>query len=403
MKPLSIIHTADLHLGSSFSSFKDQRIGETLSNEQFQILTKLENYQKEKEAQLILIAGDLFDSPSVNKGIIDRVKASLERMAPARVILVAGNHDPYIEGGYYDAPWPDNVYIAKPGQNNRFIFQDLAVEVDALSFSELYHKTSLYPAEETVEILIEGESDSDIQPFRILIMHGEFDVLDSNYNPIPSSSIPDETYDYVALGHIHMESEGKIGQRGATWAYPGPPQGRGFDELYVRHFRYGEIQRLPAKPYYQYHQQEWEKFPSHHRAFLIHEIDGTETYTETELVDLILKDLDKWQASLSDLDLETSLLRLQITGEPAFSAYQLDPSYLKRAVEEAGYFYIQIEDLTREPYDPDHLKNIKGFGEIFVGVIEGREKTVASQADREQLVRARDLILKTQRRLEHEN
>ena len=53
---------------------------------------------------------------------------------------------------------------------------------------------------------------------------------ESNYGPISPSDIAASGLDYLALGHVHKAS-GLQREGNTFWAYPGCPEGRGFDEL----------------------------------------------------------------------------------------------------------------------------------------------------------------------------
>lgn len=50
------------------------------------------------------------------------------------------------------------------------------------------------------------------------------------YGPIPRADIAASGLAYLALGHVHAGS-GLQWEGGTAWAYPGCPEGRGFDEL----------------------------------------------------------------------------------------------------------------------------------------------------------------------------
>ncbi len=419
-RTLHIIHTADFHLGTEFSSFKDPDKRKILQQEHIDVLYRLEQYQKEKDADLILIAGDLFDSPNVSRTLIDRVRQSFDRMRPAKIIICAGNHDPYFEGGYWQEKWPDNVYIAGPGKVRRFIFPKLCSVIETASFSDFHHSKALFSGTEVVDSNVKPSEDEDFdtnptegvdpdtnsndyQFFKILMLHGDFDVARSSYNPISISSVSHQHYDYIALGHIHQELEGRISLRDAVWAYPGCPQGRGFDELGSRHFRYSEIDLLPKSKFHQMTNQNWQKLPSHVRPFLIHEVDCSAAETEFGLQQLVEADLIQWQQSLTEIDLKKSILRIVLKGEPDFGSYSVDPVHLKAQLENAGYFYIEIKDQTSERYDPEHLRHLKGFGSVFVQVLEEQQAKADNDAEKQRVLRARDLILKAKRRAEYEN
>ena len=63
----------------------------------------------------------------------------------------------------------------------------------------------------------------------LLCIHGELGSADSVYDPITEQELRDSGMDYVALGHIHKASG--LQKAGNTWyAWPGCPEGRGFDE-----------------------------------------------------------------------------------------------------------------------------------------------------------------------------
>ena len=64
----------------------------------------------------------------------------------------------------------------------------------------------------------------------ILCLHGDVSGPASRYGPVTREQIGLCGADYLALGHIHQGSG--LNKEGNTfWAYPGCPEGRGFDEL----------------------------------------------------------------------------------------------------------------------------------------------------------------------------
>ena len=62
----------------------------------------------------------------------------------------------------------------------------------------------------------------------ILCLHGEVGAA-GDYAPISPRSLENSGAAYAALGHIHAADSGRAGN--TLWAYPGCPEGRGFDEL----------------------------------------------------------------------------------------------------------------------------------------------------------------------------
>ena len=68
---LSIVHLADLHLGASYSFLPPAKAA-TARESQFTTLARAVEYANAQFANAILIAGDLFDSPTPAPEIVTR-------------------------------------------------------------------------------------------------------------------------------------------------------------------------------------------------------------------------------------------------------------------------------------------------------------------------------------------
>lgn len=71
-------------------------------------------------------------------------------------------------------------------------------------------------------------------------------MKDSRYRPIPLQQIAQSGLDYLALGHVHACSGVQLAGKTA-YAYPGCPEGRGFDELGDKGFLAGEVDKGSVK------------------------------------------------------------------------------------------------------------------------------------------------------------
>jgi len=91
--PIRIIHTADNHIGLPFKQYP--AVAERLIAERFLALERLVAIANEQSAHFFVVAGDLFDSPRVRVGDIDKVAAVLRGFTGEAVIVVPGNHDYY--------------------------------------------------------------------------------------------------------------------------------------------------------------------------------------------------------------------------------------------------------------------------------------------------------------------
>ena len=97
---LRILHTADWHLGQTLRGHSREYEHET-------VLTSLIEIVQEKEIDVLLVAGDVFDSqhPSgESQALFYRTLARLHRARPQmQVVIIAGNHD---SAGRLEAPHP---------------------------------------------------------------------------------------------------------------------------------------------------------------------------------------------------------------------------------------------------------------------------------------------------------
>ena len=73
-----------------------------------------------------------------------------------------------------------------------------------------------------------------------MLLHGEVGVRDSRYRAMTLKDVEQSGADYLALGHVHAFSAACSRQGAPFWAYPGCPEGRGFDELGDKGFLTGD-------------------------------------------------------------------------------------------------------------------------------------------------------------------
>lgn len=220
MKKIKILHTADIHFDTPFSGMTPRQA--LKSKEELKLVfEKITQLSLDKQVDIILIAGDIFDNLSVNKSTLHFIKTCLQKINDIRVFISPGNHDPFNEKSFYSiVEWPDNVYIFK-GKMEKVLLEDLNTVVWGAAFNTVHVNRSLLKEVKREE----GYNN-------IMVLHGEISIAkDGNdYNPIMEDDIVKSNMDYIALGHRHKFSE--IKKAGNTYySYSGCPQGRGFDEI----------------------------------------------------------------------------------------------------------------------------------------------------------------------------
>lgn len=215
---LNIIHGADFHLDSPFSGLSPERAAQR-RGEQRDLLTRLAQLAREKQADLVLLSGDLMDGETVYRETAQALSQALGGI-PCPVFLAPGNHDCYSPSSVYATlDWPDNVHI----------FTSPAVEgVDLPQLNCTVYGRAFCSPHETDSPLAGFQAAEDGR-LTLACLHGDT-APGSGYGPISQEEIAASGLDYLALGHVHQYSG--LQRAGRTvWAYPGCPEGRGFDEL----------------------------------------------------------------------------------------------------------------------------------------------------------------------------
>jgi len=232
-----ILHAADFHLDSAFTGLNEQQARQR-RQESRDLTRRMVEYANDHGVQLMLLAGDLFDSDSIYGQTAEELAAALAEFR-GHVVIAPGNHDCYTAASPYARTlWPDNVLIFT------------APEMLSMGLSFPQYGCTVYGAAftapempESAELAGIAEQDGNVA---IGILHGEAGVKDSRYRPISLQQIAQSGLDYLALGHVHACSGVQLAGKTA-YAYPGCPEGRGFDELGDKGFLAGEVDKGSVK------------------------------------------------------------------------------------------------------------------------------------------------------------
>jgi len=307
---IKMLHTADLHLCSPFAALDDKKAREMRAG-QFVLLSEIVSLAGDENVDAILIAGDLFDTATVPHSDAAAAAAILGR-TKIPIFIAPGNHDPITGRSPYSlAAWPENVHIFRSETITRVSFPDF--DVYGAAFNSPFVEKSL----------LAGFSAERDKP-SVMVLHGEPNQAQPRWNSILPVEIAACGIDYLALGHVHLRSEPqKLGK--TTYAFPGCPGGRGFDELGEKGVYLvtiaGEVQA--------------QFVPLHARKFL------TVTVELNEEVSPLKNALDALPSGSGD-----ALIKLVLRGE--FPPEKLDCKALCEALSDRAY-YIKIYDETRLP------------------------------------------------------
>ncbi|GAB4019811.1 MAG: exonuclease SbcCD subunit D C-terminal domain-containing protein [Bdellovibrio sp.] len=253
MKKIKILHTSDWHLGKKF--FKQSRLPE-----QQLFIEYLKNVIREMEIDVILIAGDIFDTPHPPHEAVSIYFEFLNFLSKQKVhaFIIAGNHD---SGLFIESPSPllEGKNITTCGRllkedelNLADCSRELVIKGTKIHFSlipyfrnleleTLAHKWNLKldNREDVLNLLNEifdKTSDKNCH-FNILLAHhlfgpyglsgSEQGISLSNLDSIPLELIRGR-YDYTALGHIHKAQQ--FNKEQSPIVYSGSPLPMRFSE-----------------------------------------------------------------------------------------------------------------------------------------------------------------------------
>ena len=229
---LRLLHTADVHLGARHGDLGEQAAAQR--ERQFAAFSATVDLALAEKVDLVLIAGDLFDTNTQPRRSVERVAAQLKRLADAtiRTVIIPGTHDVYDRSSIYRAhditamaghPAASGLVTVLTPESPELDIPALDVIVYARVFA-----TKKAPASPFAGFHAES---TEKRTWRIGMIHGSLLILgrtDHDDVVFNAEEIAASDLDYLALGHWHSFVQGKSG--GTTYAYPGSPEAVAVDQ-----------------------------------------------------------------------------------------------------------------------------------------------------------------------------
>ena len=353
MKETKIIHTSDLHLGTTFKMLGDKSKLHRLDCQT--VFSNIIDLCIKEKVNALLIAGDLFDTPEPQKSLVKFVINEFERLKEAKisVFISSGNHDPYKKGSVWlEYKFPSNVII--------FSSNDLEPkQIDGMTVYGLAYTN------DTKEPL-KGFKADDSDSFKLGLIRGSTTDInwdeepEAGYRRITKTEIDSCKLDYVALGHFHdiMEIKSKV-----KCFYSGCPEPLSFKNkkecgvLFVSYSQ-GNTTIRPIK--------------TNIRIFETLEVDCTNFESDSE----IRKILEKNKG-------ESKILRLILTGSPSLEL-NLDIELFEKEFE-PKYFFLRVVDDVHLPENLTEDETIRGH---FICLLKNEIKTEKDNEKKKRLENA---------------
>lgn len=225
---VTFLHTADWQLGKPFAGVADVSKRSLLQNERLAAIQRIGALALARRAEFILVAGDLFDSPSATKATVSAACSAIGSCG-IPVLAIPGNHDHGGPGSLWEQDFfqREREHLAP---NLRILLKAEPVEVaGAVVFPcPLLRRHETADPSAWLRSVTGLEARFGDRP-RIVLAHGSV----VNFGPLPDDEevdagghnflelerLPEGAFDYLALGDWHGTKQ--IDPR--TW-YSGTPE-----------------------------------------------------------------------------------------------------------------------------------------------------------------------------------
>jgi DNA repair exonuclease SbcCD nuclease subunit len=208
----TFLHTADWQLGKPFAGIADVQKRSLAQQERIQVIKRMGAIAAQQQAEFILVAGDLFDSSTASRTTVSAACSAIGQLT-IPVLAIPGNHD---HGGP-GSLWEQDFFQREQSSlapNFHVLLKPEPVDLD----SAVIFPCPLLRRAESADITewlrsATAFGDRFSNKTRIILAHGstqgfgsQFDDDDASAaatNQIDLSRLPEEAFDYVALGDWH--------------------------------------------------------------------------------------------------------------------------------------------------------------------------------------------------------
>ncbi|NJM54717.1 MAG: DNA repair exonuclease [Verrucomicrobiae bacterium] len=209
---MNFIHTADWQLGKTYGGIEDPQKRALAQQERIQAIRRIGGVARAQKSEFILVAGDLFDSPTASKATVSAACSEIGQLK-LPVLVIPGNHDHGGPGGLWEQAFFQREQ-ASLAPNLRVLLERRPVELDGawifpcplLRRAESSDATAWLRSPEVLASVSSGKP-------RVVLAHGSTQQFTSQSddeeagagasNQIDLSRLPAGEFDYIALGDWH--------------------------------------------------------------------------------------------------------------------------------------------------------------------------------------------------------
>jgi exonuclease SbcD len=222
---LRLLHTADVHLGARHADLGDRAAAQR--ERQFAAFVATIDLAIAEQVDLVLIAGDLFDSNVQPRRSVERVAGQLRRLVDSRIrtVITPGTHDVYDGASIYRSyDLPDLAGSA--GAEFVTVLTPDAPEVHFAPLDVVVHGQPFATKRAPHSPLRGLDVARDTRAtWHVGLLHAAVAIpgqTDGDEVVITTAEIGASHLDYLALGHWHSFNQGNVA--GTAYAYSGAPE-----------------------------------------------------------------------------------------------------------------------------------------------------------------------------------
>lgn len=389
---MKFIHFADAHLDSPFLglSFLPSKSFNQIQKAPMQSLANIVDLAIREKVDLVLIAGDTFDSCKPNPSAQIFFVREIERLIKAeiQVVMVLGNHDHMTKE---DLLVPESPYFKLLGEGENVETASYTTksgfEYNVTGFSYLANHI-------TDDLADQFPHKNNRYTFGIMHAQERAGLSSQNvYAPFSLSELQNLNYDYFALGHIHLR---QVLSETPLIVYSGNIQGRHINETGPKGCYLGTIDEKTKKTKIHFVQTNlitWDKrqleltksiaktelermiincLTSTATTYFCLQIKGADFLNEKEAE--LIQDSDFWQMISEKLAHDSQLVDVRFINGSKLAVAVNDQKYFTQAEEEifdtdqfsqiSKDWSLKTEFTNDLVQDPDFIQEVKQLAEV---------------------------------------
>ena len=342
---LKIMHTGDVHIGMKFNNYPDY-LQDKLIEARYEVLNNIVNIGNDKNSNLLVISGDLFDKQNIKESNIIKVINILEGFSGDAILLLPGNHD-FDNGG---------VELWQKFKNNMSGKMVLLNELKSYNLNKFDIDLIVYAApcdskhSNTNNLKwIKNQSKSEGEEenkYKIGVAHGALsgispDMTD-NYFQMSREELKELNMDLWLLGHTHLPYPEQKSVVNREIYNCGTPEADGLDCSHPGNTWFIEIDDK--------------------KSIKAEQIKtGNYRFYDLEYIINSKKDFEKMKSELLDFNPETKIVRIKLSGRVEEDLYNNKEEYYREMRNELAYLKANDNELkikiTDDIIDSEFSKN----------------------------------------------